>query len=431
MFFGVMSSVVAYRVAHVDVGYDTQQPADAPARPPGRAISDAALARGAFYRVRRDAYAAATRPSTASLLRAPTRRARRPDGRFEPRHGRPRFRRRRPRVYVQGVLGPVRTIGITLRAGRAFDRATMSAQRAGRHRQRVTRRQALAVASPIGRTIRLAVRRTRRVPRDRRRRRERHPDRHPFARSQPAGDLRPAAADRRARREGLLPPSRRRGRGQAAPYHACRALDRRAVVRRRLDEFEEMLTKSALIATLGDEALCALFRVRAVARRERDVRLDGAPIGQRTREIGIRRALGALMAASFVLLSGREAVSSASGVVATPLMLALASASRCLPDRDRSYHCDGPLVSPADRLRRPRGDVRPDETSAAKWVFATPSADTTNYPRQVWRAPTSALGRTPATSRGRGCRDTRSATRARSRHVRSATRDRPWRWAVS
>lgn len=303
MFFGVMAAVVAYRIAHVDVGYDTRRLLSAVVDLPNEGYADADR-RWAFYQ-RLSGDLAANAAIDGVLLRASI--AARTDvgGAFEPAESPRTVDAASPRAYVQGVLGPLQTIGIGLRAGRLFDdrddqRGTPVAlvSRALAEREWPGR-------SPVGRRIRLAADSGRVESREivgvvsdvllgva-------------FSKSRSADAIYVPFAQTAMSRPALL--FRHRGdapAAQGALYGALEAIDPR-VAPPSVQTFDEILTKSSLIALSVMKLFALCFGFALVLAVSGAYGLMARSIGQRAREIGIRRALGATESAVARLLVGQ------------------------------------------------------------------------------------------------------------------------------
>ena len=108
---------------------------------------------------------------------------------------------------------------------------------------------------------------------------------------------------------------------QAALYRTTAMLDPRAEVPD-VFEFEEMLTKSSLIARSVMKLFAACFGFALLLAVSGTYGLMARSIGQRTREIGIRRALGATDHGVLRMLLGQGSRQLGIGVlIAAPLML--------------------------------------------------------------------------------------------------------------
>jgi predicted permease len=320
MFFGVMSAIVAYRLVNIDFGYDTRGVLLTSVEPVGDRYATV-QARRAFYQSMNDGLSA--RPAIDGvLLRSHVAGMRDDAGRFELGTTRRAFTAGSPRTYVDAVEGSLGAIGITLRGGRLFD------ARDDEHGARVALvSTSLAVQywpgrSPIGEHIRLAA-----------------PDDSADVRTVVGvvsdilfGNV--LSRDRSA--NGLYIPLRQsdasyatvlfRRRGdvsaaQAAFYTVLGDVDPR-LAPPHISSFEEELTVSTLIAKSTAKLFAACFGFALFLAMTGTYGLMARSIGQRTREIGIRRALGATDRSVAQLLLGQGGKQLGVGVlVAAPLML--------------------------------------------------------------------------------------------------------------
>lgn len=118
MFFGVMTGIVAYRAANIDPGYDTRNLLSASVALPESGY-DTRARRAAFYLTIADELEHASALQSA-LLRSPIADMNEEAGGIEIDDG--ALVTTPPRAYVQAVLGPLRTLGIEVQSGRPFDR---------------------------------------------------------------------------------------------------------------------------------------------------------------------------------------------------------------------------------------------------------------------------------------------------------------------
>jgi predicted permease len=320
MFFGVMSGVVARGVTNVDFGYDTRRVLMSGVEPSDERFATPAQRRAYYQSIVK----LAEHPAVdGTLLRADLADPDDADARFIIGTAAP-IPQRAPRVYVRALDGVLGTIGITMRAGRAFDArddatsspvAIVSASLAAKR---------WPGRSPIGETVHLAV-----------------PGDSTVTRTVVGvvSDILLGSPFTRVRTtEALYIPLRQtdvrgakvffRHRGnaasaQAALYRAIATLDPRAEVPD-VFEFEEMLTKSSLIARSVMKLFAACFGFALILAVSGTYGLMSRSIGQRTREIGIRRALGATDRGLVRMLLGQGSRQLGIGVaIATPLMLAV------------------------------------------------------------------------------------------------------------
>jgi predicted permease len=314
MFFGVMSSVVAYRVAHVDVGYDTRRLLAAALEPP-RDRYPTREARAAFYERASDRLTRSASVGGVLLL------AHLADPADREASARPGVAS--PRAYVAGVQGNLSTVGVAIRMGRAFDAGDNANGSPVAIVSEALAREHWPARSPIGERIRLAadsgITESRIVvgvasdvlmgnPFERRTALAvyvplRQTDapfsgvlfRHQADVASAQGDLYATLAEIDPR---LLPPS-------VQPY-------------------EEILEKTALIARSVTKLFAMCFGFALLLAVSGTYGLMARSIGQRTREIGIRRALGATEGGLIRLLLGQGGRQLGVGVaIALPVMIAV------------------------------------------------------------------------------------------------------------
>jgi predicted permease len=319
LFFGVMSGVVAYRVAHADVGYDTRRLLSATVDLP--AAYDSADARRVFYRrllgeitTSNEVESALLRGSVASIGDA--------DAGFEPGDSRRAVDAASPRAYVDAVAGPLSTIGVTLRSGRLFD------SRDDEHGAPVVVvSQSLAARywpgrSPIGRRIRLAA------DSGRVESREIVGVTDDILMGAPFSKNRSALAIYLPLTQAVLPRAalvfRHRGDvagARAALYATLARIDAR-LAPPDVQTFEEILAKTALIATSVTKLFAVCFGFALLLAVSGTYGLMARSIGQRSREIGIRRALGATDGVVTRLLVGQGSRQLGVGILgALPLVI--------------------------------------------------------------------------------------------------------------
>ena len=323
MFFGVMSAIVAYRIVNIDFGYDTRNVLATAIEPSGDGY-DTRAERAGFFRSLETSLA--SRPAVNGvLLRTHLADRQSDEGRFQIGAARGAFTKTSSRAYVDAVHGSLDAIGITLRSGRLFDR------RDDEGGQRVALvSSALAVKqwpgrSPIGQQIRLGT-------------------------AGDSSDVRtivgvvsdillgnPLSRDRSA--DAVYVPLQQtdvgrtmvffRHRGDAAAaqaaYYASLATVDPRMSADSVQEFEEMLAKTTIIAVSVTKLFAACFGFALVLAMTGTYGLMARSIGQRTREISIRRALGATDGNVVRLLLGQGGRQLGVGVlIAAPLMLAVA-----------------------------------------------------------------------------------------------------------
>jgi ABC-type antimicrobial peptide transport system permease subunit len=315
MFFGVMSGVVAYRVAHIEVGYDTHRLLNSSLEP-ARDRYPTREARTTFYKRSYDALAQSpaldgvlARANIASIDDAP---AAAEAGTTN------------PRAYVQATLGPLATVGVSITNGRAFDDrddqngapvAIVSAALA---------RQYWPGRAPVGQRIRLAAdsgvasyRTVVGVASD-------VLMGAPFARNRSANavyiplrqtDVPYSNVVFRYRSD--IPAA------QAELYAALASVDPR-ILPPDVQTYDEVLEKSSLIAASVTKLFAFCFGFALLLAVSGTYGLMARSIGQRAREIGIRRALGATDRGVMRLLLGQGGRQLGVGVlIALPVMAAV------------------------------------------------------------------------------------------------------------
>ncbi|MGH7472007.1 MAG: ABC transporter permease, partial [Longimicrobiales bacterium] len=226
----------------------------------------------------------------------------------------------RSRTYVQATLGPLETLGITARSGRFFDArddqrgapvAIVSRAFAARH---------FPGRSPIGKRIRLTGlgaeewRAVVGVATD-------VLLGSPFSRRRSA-DAVYIPLEQSATAEPTLFLKHRGDAvaAQAAFYQALLAADPR-ITPPSISTYEEMLSKSTLLARSTAKLFALCFGFALLLAVSGTYGLMARSIGRRTREIGIRQALGATEHAVVRMLLGQGGRQLGSGVlIAAPIM---------------------------------------------------------------------------------------------------------------
>jgi hypothetical protein len=303
MFFGVMSGAVAYRVAHVDVGYDTRRMLSATVELP-RDRYDSVETRRTFYR--RLLNDVGAMPSVdGPLLRATLASIVDANGAFELGATHRMFDAASPHAYVEASFGPLQSLGITLRAGRMFDERDDERGTPVALVSRPLPQQYWPGRSPVGERIRLAADSGR-------------ADSRlvigvvsdilmgaPFSRDRSAAAIYLPLAQTQVPHASLL--FRHRGdvpASQAALYAALATIDPR-LAPPSVRTFEEILAKTALIARSVTKLFAVCFGFALLLAVSGMYGLMARSIGQRSREIGIRRALGATDSVVARLLVGQ------------------------------------------------------------------------------------------------------------------------------
>ncbi len=288
MFVGCMSGVIAYRVVHVDLGFDTRNLLQSSVELPAERYPDAS-ARGRFYQTLYEQLAA--RPELLGVvLREPLASISGEEGEFELRE--PGAGSARPRTFVQAVLGPLTPLGVDLREGRFFDSRDREKSEPTVLVSRSFAARTWLNASPIGRQVRFAGLKEERwrtvvgVVDDVLLGNPLSHDRSTIAAYLP---LRQTGAEEAAvlfRHRGSRPA------GQSAFHQTLDGLDP-LLAPAGVQSFEEVLAKTTMIArsVAGLFGICFGFALLLAA--SGTFGLMARSIGRRTREIGVRRALGA------------------------------------------------------------------------------------------------------------------------------------------
>lgn len=320
LYFGTLSAVVAWRVVHVNFGYDTAQLLYAGVSPPAERYPDAA-ARDQFYRALQDQLT--LRPELDGVvLRNTLADPEGSGGEFEPTGW--AGGSLRPRSFVQAVRGALAPLGIGLREGRYFD------TRDGRGGDPVVLvSQALAERtwpgrSPLGAQLRLTGlgdgEPTRTVvgvvsdvllgnPLSR--------NRSTMAAYVPLEQADAADVSVLFRHRGSEPAA------FAAFHEVLGAVDPR-VPPPHIASYEDILAKATMMARSLTGLFGGAFAFALLLAVSGTYGLMARSIGRRTREIGVRRALGATDGRILRMLLGQGARQLGVGaLVALPLMLAV------------------------------------------------------------------------------------------------------------
>ncbi|MEX2282889.1 MAG: ABC transporter permease [Gemmatimonadota bacterium] len=321
MFFGSMSAIVAYRVANVDLGYDTRNLLSASVELPAERYAGAE-SRGLFYQQAQERLSA--NPAVDGvLLRTGLAEMSSAAGQFVL-LDRPTTAVD-PRTFVLGVLGPLTPLGIRLHEGRFFDTRDTEASDATVIVSASFAARNWLGSSPLGQQLRLTglgesepARSVVGVVGDVLLGNPLSRDRSPIAVYIP---LRQSSAD------GANVLFRHRGSlvgAQAAFHQTVTALDP-LIIPSNVQSFEEVLAKTSLIARSVAALFAACFAFALLLAVSGTYGLMARAIGRRTREIGIRRALGATDRMILSLLVGQGGRQLGVGaVVALPLTLLIA-----------------------------------------------------------------------------------------------------------
>jgi predicted permease len=323
MFFGVMSAIVARRVTRVDLGYDTRNLMTAPVGPREQRY-DTQAKRVAFYQHVRDAVAQAPEVEVAAF-QAQLAELNASDGsdKLELDRGTgSRSQVAAPRAFVRATLGPGESLGTSIRDGRGFDgrdaetgarTAIVSQAFAARHWPRT---------SPIGKEIRLAGlgeaewRTVVGVATD-------VPLGNPLSRDRSSLAVYVPLAQRDVGGASLV--FRHRGNPAAAigAVHRALAAEDPAYLPPHVASYDEILGTTSLMARSVSKLFALCFGFALLLAVSGTYGLMAQAIGGRTREIGVRRALGATDAGIVRLLLGQGGRQLGVGaVIALPLLVA-------------------------------------------------------------------------------------------------------------
>jgi len=301
MFFGAMSAIVASRVANVDLGYDTRNLLSTSVQLPEDRYPSAE-SRGQFYQSLYDQLSARSELDGA-VLRAPRAELNDDGGAFE--IGDRTAEGAAARAYVQAILGPLSPMGIGLRAGRFFDSRDDAAATGTAIVSQALAERYWPGRSPVGAQIRLSGlgetgtwRTVVGVVDDVLLGNPLSRNRSPLAIYLPLrqADSRGAAVVFRHR--GSVPG------GQAALHQTLAALDP-LIVPGTVQSFDEVLAKTTLLARSVASLFGVSFAFALLLAVSGIYGLMARSIGRRTREIGVRRALGATDRTVLLMLLGQ------------------------------------------------------------------------------------------------------------------------------
>ena len=293
MFFGCLAAIVAHRVVYVDLGFDTRNLLTSSVDPPEERYPDDG-ARGAFFQRlhdglldRRELDGAVLRTSLAEI---------------ESRAGAVELRGRTdpaapaPRAHIIAALGSLELLGVDLQEGRAFDTRDIESALPTLLVSRAFAGKFWPGASPLGQEVRLAGldesgksqpwRRVVGVVED-------VPLGNPLSRRRSAVAVYVPLRQSGARDAAVM--FRHRGSPVAAAtafHETLGGLDP-AIVPSNVASFEEVITKMSLVArsVAGLFGVCFGFALLLAA--SGTYGLMARSIGRRTRDLGVRRALGA------------------------------------------------------------------------------------------------------------------------------------------
>ncbi len=304
MFFGVMSAIVARRVTHVDLGYDTRNLMSAPVISREERY-DTRDKRATFFLSVRDAVAQSPEVEMATLqAELATLNASDGSDKLELDRGAAASPNAAPRAFVRAVLGPLESLGSTIRDGRAFDgrdsdtgarTAIVSAAFAARYWPRT---------SPLGKEIRLAGlgevewRTVVGVATD-------VPLGNPLSRDRSSLAVYVPLGQRDVPAASLMLRHRGNAAGAVAAVHRALAAQDPAYLPPHVASYDEILDTMSLMARSVTKLFALCFGFALLLAVSGTYGLMAQTIGGRTREIGVRRALGATDAGIVRLLLGQ------------------------------------------------------------------------------------------------------------------------------
>lgn len=318
MFFGAMSAIIAWRVVHVDLGYDTRNLLSTGVEASLERFPDAD-ARGRFYQALQDGLAA--RPALeGAVLRAPLADISDESGGYEVAGAVPGAMA--PRAHVQALLGPLTPLGVGLVEGRFFDARDVGDGEPVALVSRALAARQWPGRSPVGAQLRLTglgegqpLRTVVGVVGDLLLGNPLGRDRSAVAVYVPLRQVDVPAAAVALRHRGSEPAAR------SAFHETLAAVDPLAVAAG-IQSFEEMLGKMTVIARSVALLFGGAFAFALLLAVSGTYGLMAWSIGRRTREIGVRRALGATDGIILRLLLGQGARQLGVGaLVALPLTL--------------------------------------------------------------------------------------------------------------
>lgn len=323
LFFGVLAGMAAFRLAHIDPGYDTHNLLASGVEPdPKRFPSDSARQ---LYWERLSALLVAQPSIENAVLRARLGTADDEGGALEFGDGRVVPPAESPRAWVHAVAGELDSLGIRVVDGRALDNRDRRSQPAVAVVSRATAARFWPGRSPVGERIRLAgmgegssedwrtvVGVVSDVPYGDEF--SQNPQRM-LAVYVPLDQVDAPAATLLFRHKGD------EAAATAALHLAVTSLDPDALPDR-VQSYDEILAKSAMVAGGVSKLFGLSFAFALLLAISGTYGLMARSIGMRTREIGVRRALGATEGSIQRLLLGQGGRQLGIGaVVALPLML--------------------------------------------------------------------------------------------------------------
>ena len=319
LFFGTLSAIVAYRVANVDPGFDTRNLLSSGINLPSERYGSPAL-RGGFYQQMLDRLSARVEVDGVLLRREIGEIG---DGSGEVLTAGQREAGSGQRAYVQAALGPLSTLGVDLVEGRFFDAGDHPAGAPSVILSASLARRLWPTGSAVGRQLQLpgvddSWRTVVGVVDDVLLGNPFSRDRSPLAAWVPMLQTQVASARIEFRHRGNV------GAAQAAFHQTLSAIDP-LVAPGHVQSFDEILAKSSLMARSVAALFAACFGFALLLAISGTYGLMARSISRRTRELGVRRALGATEALVVRMLLGEGARQFAVGAaVALPFTLLIA-----------------------------------------------------------------------------------------------------------
>lgn len=318
LFFGTMSAIIAWRVVNVDLGYKTENLLSTGLEPSAERYPDAE-ARGRFYQAIFDGLSA--RPELDGVvLRRRIADITEESGAFELAGAVPAGPA--PRTHVQAFMGAMTPLGVELVEGRFFDSRDAAGSEPVTLVSRAMAARYWPGGSPIGIQIRLTglgedqpLRTVVGVVGDVLMGNPLSRDRSPVAVYVPIRQVDVTSVAIAFKHRGSEPAAR------AAFHETVTAIDP-LLAPPDIQAFEEIMAKMTEIARLVTQLFGGAFAFALLLAVSGTYGLMAWAIGRRTREIGIRRALGATDRTILQLLLGHGARQLGIGaLVALPLTL--------------------------------------------------------------------------------------------------------------
>lgn len=329
MFFGVLAGIVAYRVANIDVGFDTRRVMTTVVGLEGDPYAKPELRATMWTNVQRMLSVA---PAVNHVLLRRTIGALTDEsGEFELKDQAVSDKTTKPRAYIQALEGDVSTLGVTLHSGRLFDSRDAQGGAPVVIVSQAFVDKYFAGVAPLGRQIKIARESAESstdapvagqwrtvvgvtsnlvlgVPLS--------PTRSAIALFIPLPQLNPRDA------EILYTHRGDEAAGQVALYNTLRTLDPK-ILPPDIRSYDDVLQKTSLIAISTAKLFAVCFAFALLLAVSGTYGLMARNIGQRTREIGVRRALGATDATVIRLLLGQGGRQLGIGVVISLPLMAL------------------------------------------------------------------------------------------------------------